>query len=302
MNTLKVGTRGSKLARIQTESIVSQLKATFPELTVETVIVSSIGDRIQDKPLSEIGGSGLFTRELEKALLAGDIDLAVHSMKDLPAVLPEGLVLAPCPPRADHRDVLVLAEGYDTLASLPAGAKIGTGSPRRALQLAALRPDLEIVPIRGNVDTRLGKVGDQVDGVVLAAAGLTRAGYADRITVALSPEEMLPAPAQGILALELRADDHQLLTMLEKLSDPAAQIAATAERAFLRASGAGCHAPVAAHCKVEQDTLTLTALFGREGSDAYVTGILSGAPENAESLGRTLAEKLEENYKELYES
>lgn len=302
MNTLKVGTRGSKLARIQTESILSQLKNHFPELTVETVIISSIGDRVQDKPLSEIGGSGLFTCELEKALLSGEVDLAVHSMKDLPAVLPEGLRLAPCPLRADPRDVLVLAEGYETLAALPAGAKIGTGSPRRALQLAALRPDLDIVPIRGNVDTRLGKVGVQVDGVVLAAAGLTRAGYADRITAFLQPEEMLPAPAQGILALEIRADDNELLTMLEVLSHSETQLAADAERAFLRASGAGCHAPVAAHCRVEDNRLVLTALFGREGTDTYVTGSLSGTLDEAESLGRTLAEKLEENYKELYES
>jgi len=302
MNTLKVGTRGSKLARIQTESIVSQLKSRFPDLTVETVIISSIGDRVQDKPLSEIGRSGLFTRELEKALLSGEIDLAVHSMKDLPAVLPEGLRLAPCPLRADPRDVLVLADGYDTLASLPSGAKIGTGSPRRALQLSALRPDLDIVPIRGNVDTRLGKVGVQVDGVVLAAAGLTRAGYADRITTFLQPEEMLPAPAQGILALEIRSDDRELLSMLEVLSHSETQLSADAERAFLQASGAGCHAPVAAHCRIEEDHLVLTALFGREGSDRYVTGSLTGTPEEAATLGRALAEKLERKYKELYES
>lgn len=302
MNTLKVGTRGSKLARIQTESIVSQLKNHFPDLAVETVIVSSLGDRVQDRPLSEIGGSGLFTRELEKALLCGEIDLAVHSMKDLPAVLPEGLCLAPCPPRADPRDVLVLANGYGTLSSLPSGAVIGTGSPRRALQLTALRPDLCIVPIRGNVDTRLGKVGTQTDGVVLAAAGLIRAGYEDRITAYLSPEEMLPAPAQGILALELRSDDAELLTLLTALSHSESQLAATAERAFLRASGAGCHAPVAAHCRVEPDRLILTALYGREDSANWVRGTLTGPRGEAESLGLTLAAKLEREYKELYES
>lgn len=300
MKTIKVGTRGSKLAKIQTANIVSMLSERFPDVEFETVIISSVGDRIQDRPIEDLGGNGVFTSEIERTLIGGEIDFAVHSMKDLPSVLPEGLCLSPSPRRADPRDALVLSDRYGSLDDLPAGARIGTGSIRRTLCLSSLRPDIETVPIRGNVDTRLGKVGNELDGVVLAAAGLIRAGYGDRITQYFSTDEMVPAPAQGILALELRADDKELFEMLSTLRDEEADISARAERAFLRASGVGCHAPVGAYCGIDGDRITLKGLYGADNAEDYITGSLSGFASDAERIGQRLAEKLLREYGEKH--
>lgn len=300
MNVIRVGTRGSKLARMQTESVVQRLRERFPNLEFETHIITTPGDRVQDKPLSEIGGSGLFTSELERALIDKEIDFAVHSMKDLPARIDSRLCLAPCPMRADPADVLVMNDGITSPDMLPQGARIGTGSPRRAVQLAAIRPDFEVVPIRGNVDTRLGKVGDGLDAVVLAAAGLERAGYESRISYRFSPDEMIPAPGQGILALECRADDTDMLSILGALEDTDTQLAACAERAFLLTTGAGCHAPVGAYCRTENGQICLTALYGEEGRDVFVADSICGKAEDAEMLGIQLATQLKKMYEEKY--
>lgn len=297
MKTIRVGTRGSKLARIQTSDVIAQLQAQFPNCVFETVIVKSTGDVRQDIPLQAFSTSGVFTRELEQALIAGDIDFAVHSMKDLPAVQPPELMLADPPVRADCRDVLVLRDGLFSLDDLPEGASIGTGSLRRGRQLRMLRPDLWIFPIRGNIETRMRNVQDgTLDGVMLAAAGLIRAGYESVISVAFSPLTILPAPAQGILGLEVRKDNAEVRAMLKTIRDEYSTIAARAERAFLRGSGAGCHAPVGAYCEVCGDTITLTAVYGAENGGALERGSVSGKAEEAETLGLALAAQLRAAY------
>lgn len=291
MKKVRVGTRGSKLALTQTEIVIRLLAEQFRDISFETVVIHSKGDRITDRPLQKIGDSGLFTEELESALSSGEVDFAVHSMKDLPSEIPSWLTLAPAPVRADVRDVLVLRDGYSCLAELPAGAKIGTGSLRRMMQLKAMNPELELVPIRGNVDSRLAKVGPQLDGVVLAAAGLARLGLTNLVTQYFEPSEMIPAPCQGILALELRKEDIFVMNMLTTIKDEKTDISARAERAFLRGTGAGCHAPIGAFCEHGVSGITLAGLYGTE-EKGLVCGSLSGETENAESLGLRLAEQL----------
>lgn len=293
MKKIRVGTRGSRLALTQTEQVIKMLKERFPEAETETVIIKSTGDRIQDRPLAEIGSSGLFTRELEAALLEGTIDFAVHSMKDMPVEQPAGLVFSTPPAREDCRDALVLRPGLAGIADLPRGAKIGTGSSRRARQLALWRPDLRVVGIRGNIETRMRKIGELgLDGVILAAAGLRRGGYEERISAYLAPELMTPAPAQGVLAIEYRAADKELGWLLAALGDKATEITARAERAFLKACGAGCHAPVGAFCRIDGESLELLGVFGEEAGEDLVRGSLSGTTEAPEELGFALAEKL----------
>jgi len=298
MKKIRVGTRGSKLALVQAETVVRLLAERFRDISFETVVIHSKGDRITDRPLQEIGGSGLFTGELEAALSRGEIDFAVHSMKDLPAEIPPWLTLAPAPVREDMRDVLILRDCYSCLAELPAGAKIGTGSIRRTMQLQAMNSKIEVVPIRGNVDSRLAKVGTQFDGIVLAAAGLARLGLTDRITQYFEPHEMIPAPCQGILALELREEDTFVMDILGTLRDEKTDISARAERAFLRGTGAGCHAPVGAFCEHDVSGITLTGLYGNE-EKGLVCGKLSGEKEKAESIGLRLAEQLLRKFEEL---
>lgn len=300
MKTIKVGTRGSRLAQMQTELIIFHLQQLRTDQRFEPVIISSTGDKIKDLPLNQIGGSGLFTAELEAALLRGEVDFAVHSMKDLPVVQPEGLIALPYLRRGDARDALVFDGEVSAVAELPPAARIGTGSLRRTLQLKALRPDLRIMPIRGNVDTRLGKVGVSLDGVVLAAAGLLRAGLGERISIFLSPEELLPAPAQGILALECREDDKEIRKLLSDITGGETAIVSRAERAFLKSSGAGCHAPIAAYAVYSSELLTLHGLYGEEGSNGFVTGSIDGPAVEAAQLGTTLAVELLQRYKENY--
>ena len=299
MRILRVGTRGSKLALAQTEKVVNLLSVRFPDISFEIVVIHSKGDLAPDRPLQEIDGSGLFTGEIEAALVRGDIDFAVHSMKDLPAETAPGLILAPAPVRADARDALILKEGYSCLSELPDGAKIGTGSVRRSIQLKAIKPEIEIVPIRGNVDSRLAKVGVQLDGVVLAAAGLARLGLSGRVTQYFELSEMIPAPCQGVLALELRSEDAFVLRILEAIADEKTDVSARAERAFLRGSGAGCHAPVGAFCEHDASGgITLTGLFGSE-EKGLVRGEISGTANEAESLGLCLAKRLLRQFEEL---
>ena len=243
-----IGTRASALARAQTERIIELLTAGRPDLSCETKVISTAGDRTQasGEPLPEIGGKGLFTAELERALREGEIDLAVHSLKDLPTEDADGVVVGAVSAREDVRDCLVAREG-GVLAQLPAGAVVGTSSLRRSAQLRALRPDLEVSSIRGNVDTRIGKVRDgEYDAAVLAAAGVLRLGLEDTVSEWLDPDAMLPAPGQGALAVQCRAEDDTILALLAEVDDPQARAETTAERAFLRTLGAGCAAPVAA--------------------------------------------------------
>jgi hydroxymethylbilane synthase len=293
--TLRVGTRGSALARTQTDHIVSSLAA-----PVEIVPIVTEGDR-SSAALAQIGGTGVFVSALRTALLEGAIDVAVHSYKDLPTAPTEGVVIAAVPKREDPRDALVARDGL-TLGELPVGARVGTGSPRRAAQLRALGLGIEIVELRGNVDTRVGKVrAGELDAVVLAYAGLRRLGRADDVTEVLDPIQMLPAPAQGALAVECRANDDHAVGLLAQLSDPDTVTAVTAERALLTALEAGCSAPVGGLAEVVEAELvgevmsvevflrgSVTAI---DGSDA-VRLSATGATTDADGVGRRLAAEL----------
>ena len=247
----KVGTRKSKLAMAQTQEVLMRLKAAYPEDSFETVNLVTTGDREQEKALDAIGTKGVFVDEIEKALLDGRISFAVHSMKDMPEAPAEGLIFSRAWKREDPRDVLILRDAV-SLEMLPAGALIATGSIRRAFQLLKLRPDLRIVPIRGNVDTRIRRLheglpdGTQIDGIILAAAGLKRLGLEAEITQYLEPAEMIPAPAQGCLAIELRAEDTELLKKLNALCDPETDTLVGIEREFLKTIGGDCHLPIGA--------------------------------------------------------
>ena len=251
-----LGTRASALARAQTESVIALLTETWPDLGCETKVISTAGDRTQatGEPLPEIGGKGLFTAELERALRDGDIDLAVHSLKDLPTDDSEGVVVGAVSTREDVRDCVVTRDG-GSLAELPPGAVVGTSSLRRSAQLRAVRSDLEVRSIRGNVDTRIEKVrAGEYHAAVLAAAGVRRLGLEDAVSEWLDAETMLPAPGQGALAIQCRVGDAAVLALLAEIDNPKARAETTAERAFLRVLGAGCAAPVAALA----ETLTTT--------------------------------------------
>jgi hydroxymethylbilane synthase len=286
-----LGTRGSKLALAQTDLVRAALLERHPGLVVEIEQITTRGDVILDRPLSTIGDKGLFVTEIEDALRAGRIDLAVHSAKDLPSELPNDMALAAFPRRADPRDALVSRDGLQ-LAALPEGARVGTSSLRRACLLRHLRPDLRVADLRGNVDTRLRKLREgQYDAIVLAAAGLERLGLADEISEHLDPHMMLPAVGQGILGLEIRVGDEVTAALLAPLDDPAARVAALAERAFLARIGGGCQVPVGAYARVTDDALTLAGMIGaRDGR--LVRGELSGPAGRPTELGARLAEEL----------
>src|SRR5512139_2045784 len=267
--TLTIGTRGSALARWQTAWVSARLKAAWPELTCTLKLFQTSGDKILDKPLPEIGGKGLFTEELEDALRSGEIDLAVHSLKDLPIEDAPGLVLGAIGEREEARDVLISRQ-YRALTSLPQGACVGTSSLRRSAQLLATRPDLQIRPLRGNVDTRIRKALQNSNGageyaaIVLAAAGVLRLGLGSHIVEYLSFEIMLPAPGQGALAMQCRADDEATRTLLQPIDHAPTRSAVTAERAFLAGLGGGCSAPIAAYAHSadsgQQSAISLTGL------------------------------------------
>ncbi|HLF03986.1 MAG TPA: hydroxymethylbilane synthase [Dehalococcoidia bacterium] len=258
---LRVGTRGSALALRQTEETLARLRRFHPEVKVEVVTVRTQGDADQSAPLAGMG-RGIFVKEIEAELLAGRLDLAVHSLKDMPTQLPQGLTLGAVLPRQDPRDVLVNRWGC-RLAQLPAGARIGTSSPRRQAQLKGRSPQVSVLPIRGNVETRLKKAqGEEYDGAVLAAAGLIRLGLTEHIAEYLSPQQFVPPPGQGVLAVEARAGDDHLLALLRPVEDPATRYAATAERAFLEKLGGGCQVPVGAYARSEGELLMLTVYLG----------------------------------------
>ena len=284
-----VGTRGSRLALRQTELIIDALRARSPKIDLTVREVRTEGDRRPDEPLSRIGGQGVFVKELEAALLRGEIDLAVHSLKDVPADLAPGCALAAYPQRADPRDALV-ARDRVTLQQLPQGARVGTGSERRAVQLRALRPDLVPVEIRGNVDTRVRKVerGD-VDAAVLAVAGLERLGLLERAAEVFPPEAMLPAVGQGALAVETRADDTEALELLAVIDDRATRLACTAERAFLRRLGGGCRLPFGALASVDGNAVRIRGFISDAEGAHMFRGESSGDAEAAEAIGAQLA-------------
>jgi hydroxymethylbilane synthase len=287
-----VGTRGSDLALWQARWLIELLTAHHPDVEFEIVEVSTRGDRDRRVPLHQAGGVGLFVKALEYALLDGEIDLAVHSLKDMPSRTTPRLSLAAIPERADPRDALVSKAGL-RLSELPPGSQVGTGSPRRRAQILALRPDLEVVGIRGNVDTRLSKVKEAAyDAVVLAAAGLDRLGRRDAITEILSPETMLPAAGQGALAVELRADDEATHTLVAPVNHTPSWAAAGAERAFMARLGAGCHVPAAAYAVVDEHDIRLRALVADMDGEKIIRGERQGEIGEAELLGRRIAEEL----------
>ncbi len=286
---IRIATRGSDLALAQARFLAARIEERLGGVT-EIQTYKTTGDRLLDVRLADVGGKGLFVKEIEEALLAGKADVAIHSAKDLPGALADGLALVAFPDRADPRDALVARERGASLESLPAGARVGTGSVRRAAQIRALRRDLEIVPIRGNVPTRIAKLEREgLDAVVLACAGLERLGLAERIDERIAPEVMLPAVAQGILALEARADD-PLARELARLDDPAASLAAAAERAFLERLGGDCHVPLAAHAEPEAEgRLRLRGLVAAEEGE-IVRGAETCPVAEAREAGRRAAE------------
>lgn len=296
--TIRIATRGSALALWQANWVRQRLMADDPHLGVELLVLKTRGDKILDRALSEVGGKGLFVKEIEEALLDGRAEVAVHSMKDLPAEVPVGLTIGAVPEREDARDALVVAPAVAArdVAGLPRGARVGTSSLRRVCQLKARRPDLEVTPLRGNVDTRLGKVGrGELDAIILACAGLVRLGHGDRITAALTPAESLPAIGQGALAIECRVDDPETLARLARLDHRPTAQAVAAERGFLRRLSGDCKTPLAAHATVDGARLVLDGLVGAPDGSRLLRHTLEGAADDGEAIGRALAEELLRN-------
>ncbi len=288
---IRIATRRSPLARWQAHHVADLLRGNEPGLEVRLHEVVTKGDKILDVPLAEVGGKGLFVKEIEDALLAGEAEIAVHSMKDLPALLAEGLVVGAVPVREDPRDALC-SPRWKTLDALPKGAKVGTSSLRRGAQLKALRPDLELHMVRGNVETRLRKASEGLDAVVLAYAGLRRLGLADRATHVLSTEEMLPAVAQGALALEARGSDGPTMKRLAALEDRDTRDRTEAERGFLARIEGGCQVPIAGHAVIEGDAVHLRALVASLDGTRSIRGERRGPRAGARAMGVALAEEL----------
>lgn len=292
VRAVTIGSRGSALALRQTDLVRQALCRVAPELDVTVKTVRTRGDRERDAALASFGGAGVFVRSLEEALLAGEIDLAVHSMKDLPTAEPARLVIAAVPPREDPHDALIssVATAVD---DLPREARVGTGSPRRRAQLLRRRPDLAVIGLRGNLDTRLRRLNEgRYDAIVLAAAGLNRLGLADRIGALLPYDVMLPAAGQGALAVQVRNDDDALRAVVAGIDDADTRAAVTAERAFLRALAGGCHVPAGAHAAVADGRLRVMAcILSPDGADA-VRGTRDGPPQDAEAVGAALAAAL----------
>lgn len=272
MKLFTVGSRGSRLALAQTHWVMEELKKIHPDVDFEVKVIKTKGDQILDKALDKIGEKGLFIKELEVALLDLTIDFAVHSMKDMPSEISKGLKFAKTPRREDPRDVLVLREGLKSLEDVPVDGTLGTGSKRRIAQIRALRPDLNFVPVRGNIETRMDKiVTENLDGVVLAAAGLHRLDLSHRITCYLETEDCIPAPAQGALAIEYREDDFLVEGLLQGFGDLMGHLTAICERGFLETIGGSCHVPIGAFSMLTEDSLNLRAIFGDEESQFMIT-------------------------------
>lgn len=295
---LKLGTRGSPLARIQTDMVKARLMETFEELNepgaVEVVVISTTGDRIADRPLADIGGKGLFCKEIENALFDGRIDAGVHSMKDMPTWLPDGLVIACMLERADPRDALICRKA-ESIATLPEGAVVGTASLRRQAQILAKRPDLKVINFRGSVGTRLEKLdAGEVDATLLARAGLDRLGLPDVPATTLSPEEMLPAVGQGVIGIECRKGDDDLLALFEKIDVPESSQAVHAERAMLDVLDGSCHTPIGAFATIGDGRLHLRGLVARPDGTEYYEAERLGDLADAVTLGRDAGRELRE--------
>ena len=315
---LRIATRKSQLALWQAEHVAALLRAAHPGIQIELVPLLTQGDRIQDRTLAAIGGKGLFIKELEVALEELRADIAVHSMKDVPADLPDGLIIAAALERADPRDALVTTSGILSLKDLPRGARVGTSSLRRQAQLRALRPDLRIESMRGNVDTRLRKLdtgekgmgggkasgsatsagatsgneAGRMDAIVLACAGLTRLGLESRITARLDPNDCLPAVTQGVIGVECRRSDARTVSFLQVLEDPATRLCMDAERAFAARLGGSCQSPIAAYAELHADRIKLRGLVAEPDGSRLLRDELTGSAENPAALGRQLADRI----------
>lgn len=293
MRQFAIGTRGSKLAVIQAQELQNHLAKLFPELKTNLVKIRTTGDRNVTAPLDEFAGQGIFVKELEKALLDERIDLAVHSLKDLPTEIPAGLRLAAVTTRLDPRDVLVSRAAK--VSELATGSKVGTGSRRRAVQLLAIRPDLQVCNIRGNIDTRLGKVSNgEFDAIIVAAAGMIRLGLQDRISEHLPIEHFTPAVGQGALGIEIRSEDKEVLSLVLKISHKPTWQAVTAERAFLQELGGGCRAPIAALGTISAETLRLAGMVAGAEGVHIIRATEEGYASNPEQVGKRLAQKMVE--------
>ncbi len=292
-----IGSRGSKLALWQSEWVKARLDSLYPEKQIYIEIIKTSGDINTHQPLTVIGGKGVFTKELEEALLDNRIDLAVHSLKDLPTILPDGLLLSAITKREDPRDALILRVDLEienpSINNLPQGSIVGTSSQRRMVQIKAIRPDIEIRDLRGNIDTRLRKLDSgEYDAIILASAGLHRLGWSERISAAIAPDEMLPAVGQGALGLETRQDDKETAALIQELNHPKTNIACKAERAFLRGLGGGCQQPIGGHAVVENNRVFLAGLLASSDFTEIRRDKIEGEADDSEMLGETLAKRL----------
>lgn len=291
-DAIKIGSRGSKLALWQANWVKSALQSENPSLAVDISVIKTKGDKILDAPLAKVGGKGLFVKEIEEALLNGEIDLAVHSMKDMPSEIPEGLCVGAIPERESPNDVLIAKKG-ELLSELRPGAIIGTSSLRRAAQLKYSRPDIEILPLRGNLDTRIRKLEtENMDAIVLAAAGMKRLGLESRITEYMDENIMLPAVGQGALCIEIRKSDPEIEGAISSLNHPETEAAVNGERAFLHRLEGGCQVPIAAHGTIKNGTFTICGLVADVNGTAMIKDTLSGPVESSENIGVRLADRL----------
>jgi hydroxymethylbilane synthase len=290
---LIIGSRGSQLALAQSSWVRQQVMRSFPGTDVEIRIIRTSADRDQKSSIRSGSGTGVFVKELEDALISADVDLAVHSMKDVPTRIPQGLKIAAVPAREDPRDAMISRQPLASIHDLPGKATIGTGSIRRQAQLLALRPDLVIKDIRGNVDTRLGKLkGGSYDAVILACAGLNRLGLQDKVSLVFEIRDLLPAPGQGALALEVREDDRRVMEMIAGLNHPETARSVSAERAFLRAMGGGCNSPIAVHARIEGKALLIDGLAVSPDGRRVIRESVRVAPEEGEPAASALAESV----------
>ncbi len=303
---IRIATRKSPLAMWQAEHVAAELKKAHPGLQVELLGMSTQGDKILDTPLAKIGGKGLFVKELEQGMLAGEADIAVHSMKDVPVELPEGLHLPVIMQREDPRDAFV-SNNFNSLDALPEGSIVGTSSLRRQCQLSELRPDLKIAPLRGNVNTRLRKLDEgEFDAIILASAGLIRLGFEQRITSFIEPEQSLPAIGQGAVGIECRVDDERVNALLEPLRHADTAVCVSAERAMNHRLNGGCQVPIAGYAILQGDELFMRGLVGEPDGSLLIRAESRGVPQDAETMGVALADELLANgaepiLKALYE-
>lgn len=290
---LRIGTRASQLALWQANWVKSELENRYPDLEVSLTKIKTQGDKILDVPLAMVGGKGLFVKEIEEAMLRGEVDIAVHSMKDVPTIFPEGLALRCITRREDCRDVVILRPGIESWQDLPLGARIGTSALRRKAQLLHLRPDLQMVDIRGNVETRIRKLTEEnLDAVILAAAGMKRLGFAKQVSEYLPVDVSLPAIGQGALGLESRIDDRETNELIDFFNHSETDRAVRGERATLKRLEGGCQVPIACHGIVREDRLSLTGLVASVDGKEFLKKTLEGHVDEAEQLGTSLADDL----------